>query len=63
MSYSRYYRDRAEEAEREAAAASLVNVRVRHLQSAEVWNEMAARAEYVERLRASKEVTPAVASG
>lgn len=52
MSYSRYYRDRPEEAEREAAAATLVNVRLRHLKAAQAWSEMAAQADYVERVRA-----------
>lgn len=40
-----FYRDRARQAESEAATATLDNVRTRHLRAAKAWDEMATRAE------------------
>lgn len=47
------YLARAAEARAEADAATLDNVRDRCLRSAAAWNEMAARAERTERMRAT----------
>lgn len=47
-----FYRERAAEASRDAAAAKLDNVRERCLRAEEAWLGMAARVERSERLRA-----------
>ena len=47
-----FYRERASEASRDAAAAKLDNVRERCLRAEEAWLGMAARVERSERLRA-----------
>ncbi|WP_129794131.1 hypothetical protein [Sphingosinicella sp. CPCC 101087] len=50
---SEFYRTRAEAAHRDAAAATLDNVRERHLRAAAAWEKMAERGERVETGRAS----------
>jgi hypothetical protein len=52
---------RAAEARAEAEAAVLENVRQRCLRSEAAWNEMAARAERTERMRATHEAGKAAA--
>ena len=51
MSTQQYYLDRANEARREADAATLDNVRQRCLRSEAAWAEMAARAARTEKMR------------
>jgi hypothetical protein len=53
MSMHQFYLTRAADAEREAAAATLANVRERHLSSAATWTSLAARARRVDRLTAA----------
>ncbi|MGZ8359655.1 MAG: hypothetical protein ACXWUX_03955 [Allosphingosinicella sp.] len=48
---SDFYRVRAEAAHKDAAAATLDNVRQRHLTAAAAWEVMAARGERTERAR------------
>jgi hypothetical protein len=48
---SEFYRTRAEAAHRDAAAATLDNVRDRHLRAADAWEKMAERGERTERGR------------
>jgi hypothetical protein len=52
MSNSLFYRERAAEARRDADAATLDNVRDRCLRAEAAWNDMAARAERGDKLRA-----------
>jgi len=47
-----YYRDRAADARRDAAATPLANVRERWLCAAAAWDAMAARLARTERMRA-----------
>ena len=56
-----FYRDRADEARRAAAAADLDNVRDRNLRAAEAWQEMADRARRTDRMRAEAEAKKAEA--
>jgi len=49
---SQFYRTRAEAAHRDAAAATLDNVRERHLRAAAAWETMAERGERTESGRA-----------
>lgn len=58
-----FYRERAEEAGRDAAAAKLDNVRERCLRAEEAWLGMAARVERSERLRADSAAIKSAASG
>ncbi len=60
--YSQFCRTRAVEARRDAEAASLENVRERHLRAASAWDVMAARGERTERMRAELEATKAAAA-
>lgn len=53
---------RAAEARADADAALLDNVRQRCLRSAAAWNEMAARAERTEKMRATLEAAKAAAN-
>lgn len=50
-----FYIARASEAKRDAAAATLANVRDRCLRAAAAWDGMAARAERTEKMRAKRE--------
>ena len=50
-----FYRERAADARRTAEAASLDNVRDRHLTAAEAWEKMAERGERTARKRAETE--------
>lgn len=50
-----FYRERAAAARRDADAATLANVRDRCMRAAIAWDEMAARAERTERMRAETE--------
>ncbi len=52
MSTQQFYLDRANEARRDADAATLSNVRERCLRSEAAWAEMAARAARTEKMRA-----------
>ena len=56
-----FYRDRADEARRAAAAADLDNVRERNLRAAEAWQEMADRARRTDRMRTESEARKAEA--
>jgi hypothetical protein len=47
MATAAFYRERAEQAQRDADQASLDNVRERHLVARDTWNEMADKAEGV----------------
>jgi hypothetical protein len=53
MSMHQFYLTRAADAEREAATATLANVRERHLASAVTWTSLAARAGRVDRMIAA----------
>ena len=53
-SMQQFYLLRAAEAERDAGAASLANVRDRHLVSANIWTGLAARAGRVDRMLAGQ---------
>lgn len=55
MSQFEFYRTRAADAKREADAATLANVRDRCLRAAAAWDEMAARAERGDKMRARLE--------
>lgn len=57
-----FYRDRAAEARREAEAASLDNVRDRHLRAAAAWDAMAERGERTHRKRIEDEARKAAAA-
>lgn len=50
-----FYRDRARQAEADAAAATLDNVRSRWLRAAKAWDEMASRAEKTAERRSANE--------
>ena len=54
-----FYRTREAEARREAEAATLDNVRDRHLQAAAAWAAMAVRGERTERRRAETDARKA----
>ena len=56
-----FYRTRAEEARRDAQAATLDNVRERHLTAAAAWDAMAERGERTERKRFETEARKAAA--
>ena len=56
-----FYRTRAEEARRAATAATLDNVRERHLTAAAAWDAMADRGERTERERVKTEARKAAA--
>ena len=56
-----FYRTRAEEARRDAEAATLDNVRERHLTAAAAWDAMAERGERTERERFKTEARKAAA--
>lgn len=62
MSQHEFYAARAEEARREAEAATLANVRERCLRSYAAWAEMAARAERGDKMRARLEAEKAAAA-
>jgi hypothetical protein len=57
-----FYQERADEARRDAAAASLDNVRERCLRAASAWDQMASRARRTERNRAETETRKAEAA-
>ncbi len=57
-----FYLTRASEAERDAAAASLANVRERCLRAASAWQAMADRAARTDRQRAETEARKALAA-
>jgi hypothetical protein len=59
MSQLEFYRVRAAEARRDAEAATLENVRQRCLRAEAAWNEMAARADRGEKMRAKLEAEKA----
>ncbi len=54
-----FYRTRAAEARRDAAASALANVRDRCLRAAEAWDVMADRAIRTDRLRAEQDARKA----
>ena len=54
-----FYRAREADARREAGAATLDNVRDRHLQAASAWAAMAARGERTERRRVENDARKA----
>ena len=54
MSQASHYRAMALAAEEAASSATLDNVRERCLRSAAAWNDMAARTEHTDRLRAER---------
>lgn len=56
-----FYRDRARQAETDADAATLDNVRTRWLRAAKAWNEMATRAEKTAERRTVNEEAKMVA--
>jgi hypothetical protein len=56
-----FYRTREAEARREAEAATLDNVRDRHLHAASAWAAMAVRGEKTERRRVENEARKAAA--
>ena len=56
-----YYLDRAEDARKDADAATLDNVRQRCLRSEAAWKEMAARARRTEVMRTKSEAAKAAA--
>ena len=56
-----FYRARAEQARRDAQAATLDNVRDRHLTAAAAWDAMAERGESTERKRVETEARKAAA--
>lgn len=62
MSQALFYRTQADAAEAAAAAATLDNVRDRCLRAAAAWNDMAARSELTDRLRAERTPAPAEAA-
>lgn len=57
-----FYLDRADEARRDAAAATLANVRERCLRAAAAWDVMASRVQRTERMRAETEARKAEAA-
>jgi hypothetical protein len=62
MSTLDFYLQRAEQAGRDAEAATLANVRERHLASKAVWLEMADRLERTTTARAENEAGKALAA-
>lgn len=56
-----FYRDRARQAETDAASATLDNVRSRWLRAAKAWDEMATRAEKTAERRSVNEEAKAAA--
>jgi hypothetical protein len=61
MPTSAFYRERAEQAQRDADNASLDNVRERHLVARDTWMEMADKAEGVVIAREKNEAEKAAA--
>jgi hypothetical protein len=59
MPTSAFYRERAEQAQRDADAATLNNVRERHLVARDTWMEMADKAEGVIMTREKNEAEKA----
>lgn len=57
-----FYRERAAEARRDAGQTSLDNVRDRCLRAAAAWEQMAARVERTDRMRAEAEAKKAAAA-
>ena len=57
-----FYRERAAEARRDAGQTSLDNVRERCLRAAAAWEQMAARVERTDRMRAEAEAKKAAAA-
>lgn len=57
-----FYRDRARQAEADANAAQLDNVRSRWLRAAKAWDEMASRAEKTAERRSVNEDAKALAA-
>ena len=57
-----FYRERAAEARRDAGQTSLDNVRDRCLRAAAAWDQMAARVERTDRMRAEAEAKKAAAA-
>jgi hypothetical protein len=57
-----FYRERASEARRDAGQTSLQNVRDRCLRAAAAWEQMAARVERTDRMRAEAEAKKAAAA-
>lgn len=55
MATVEFYRERAAQAARDAEAATLANVRERHLVARDTWNDMAEKAEGVIATRAKAE--------
>lgn len=62
MSQLDFYLARAAEAKRDAEAATLANVRERCLRAAAAWDEMAARADRGDKMRARIEAEKAAAA-
>jgi hypothetical protein len=62
MSQLDFYLTRAAEAKRDAEAATLANVRERCLRAEAAWNEMAARADRGDKMRAKLDAEKAAAA-
>ncbi len=63
MATSAFFRERAEQAQRDADAATLANVRERHLVARDTWIEMADKAEGVVLAREKNEAEKLAAQG
>jgi hypothetical protein len=63
MPTSAFYRERAEQSQREADTATLANVRERHLVARDTWMEMAGKAEDVVLTREKNEAEKLAAQG
>ena len=61
MATSSFYRERADQAQRDADNATLVNVRERHIAARDAWIEMADKAESVIITREKNEAEKAAA--
>lgn len=61
MSTASFYRERAEQAQREADDSALQNVRNRHLAARDAWIEMADKAENIVLTREKNEAEKAAA--
>jgi glutamate 5-kinase len=62
MPTSAFYRERADQAQRDADTATLFNVRERHLVARDTWIEMADKAEGVVMAREKNEAEKAAAN-
>jgi hypothetical protein len=63
MATTSFYRERAEQAQRDADAATLTNVRERHLVARDTWMEMADKAQDIIQTREKNEAEKLAAQG